>query len=493
VVNAIVVGAGANELVAAHTLARAGRRVLVLEERTAVDGANERANDEGWIPPRIVRDLALSSHGLKIEHADPWAATALPGGGRLELWHDVARSVDSIRRVSPRDAARWPEFCARMARLARVLEALYAAPPPDPLTSAPGELLRLAGLGIRVRRLGRQGIEDLLRLLPMPVADLLDDWFESDALKGVLGAAGVMHLRRGPRASGTAFLLLHHHVGSPPGVFRPQRSNIGQVLAGLPGIEIRRGTPVARIDVRDGRVAGVTLASGEAIAAPLVVSGIDPRRTLLELIDAAWLDPAFTRKVRNIRGRGVTARVTLALDRPPGFETLVVAPSLDYLERAADDAKYGRVSRRPYVEARNMGSAGDGRYRVEAHLQYAPCALADGAWHGVRRAALGQLAVEALSEHVPELRATAVEAAVLTPHDLEAVHGWPEGQAHHAELALDQLLWMRPTPALARYRTPIDGLWLCGPAMHPGGAIAGAAGANAARLVLRESRRRTAG
>jgi phytoene dehydrogenase-like protein len=486
VVNAVVLGAGANELVAAHLLARAGHQVLVLDERVAAG----EADDEGWIPPKIVRDLGLASHGLTVEHADPWAAVALPAGSRLELWQDMTRSVESIRRVSPRDAAKWPEFCERMARIARVLEPIYAAPPPDPLTRAPGELLRLGALGLRVRRLGRQGIEDLLRLLPMPVADLLDDWFEHDALKGVLGAAGVRHLRYGPRASGTAFLLLHHHVGSPPGVFHPPRSNLRQVLARLPGIEIRRGAGVARIDVRDGRVAGVTLANGEALATSLVVSGLDPRRTLLELVDPGWLDPEAVRAVRNIRGRGVAARVTLTLDQAPGFETLTVAPSLDHLERAADDAKHGRISRRPYVEARNAGATGDGRHRVEVHLQYAPHALADGEWHGVRRAALGQLALETLAEHVSELRAAEVETRVLSPRDLELEHGWPEGQAHHAELTLDQLLWMRPTPALARYRTPIEGLHLCGPATHPGGAIAGAGGANAARVILHEARRR---
>lgn len=484
---AVVIGAGVNELVAAHCLARAGQRVLVLDERAAGGGSND--HHEGWIPPRVVRELALARHGLTIRRSDPWAAVALPGGGRLELWQDIERSVASIRRVSPRDAARWPEFCERMARLGRLLEALYAAPPPDPLSNAPGALMRLASLGLRVRRLGRQGIEDFLRLLPMPVADLLDDWFEHDALKGVLGAAGIMHTRYGPRASGTGFLLLHHHVGSPPGVFRPPRSNVEQVLATLPGVEIRRDAGVARIEVRAGRIAGVTLLTGEEVAAPLVVSGVDPRRTLLGMTDPGWLDPPLVRAVRNIRGCGVVARVTLTLDRPPGFETLAVAPSLDHLERAADDAKYGRISRRPYVEARNAGSAGDGRHRVEAHLQYAPYVLAEGEWHGVRRAALGQLAVEILSEQVPELRAAAVETSVLSPRDLEATYGWPAGQANHAELALDQVLWMRPTPALARYRTPIDGLYLCGSAMHPGAGIAGASGANAAHVILRDLRR----
>jgi phytoene dehydrogenase-like protein len=477
---ALVLGAGVEELVAAHTLARAGRRVLVLADRTVRDDA-----EPGWIPPRVVRNLALDRHGLTIERPDPWIAAPLPDGGLLELWHDLARSVESIRRISPGDAAKWPAFCERMARLARLLETVYAAPPPDPMSRDLGEFARLAGLALRARRMGRQGLEDLLRLLPMSVADFLDDWFESDVLKGLLGAAGVMHLQQGPRSGGTAFRLLHHHVGSPPGVFRPPRSNVARVLADLPGIE-RRDAKVARISVRDGRVAGVVLANGEEIAASILVSGADPRRTLLELVDPAWLDPELARAVRNIRARGVVAHVTLTLERAPGFTTLVLAPSLDDLERAYDDAKYGRVSAHPYLEARSAEALAGGRYRVHVHVQYAPYRLADGEWDDARRAKLGDAVVERLSPYLPAV----VERTVLSPRDLEELHGWPEGQAHHAELALDQVLWMRPVPALARYATPIAGLYLCGPAMHPGGGLAGAAGANAARVILRGAARK---
>lgn len=475
----LVLGAGVDELVAAHYLARAGHRVLVLDDRAARYDA-----EAGWVPPRIARDLALDRHGLKIDHTDPWISAALPDGGRLELWRDVARSAEAIRRLSTRDAAKWPAFCDRMARLARLLEAVYTAPPPDPISRELGELARLAGLGLRARRLGRQGIEDLLRLLPMSVADFLDDWFEADTLKGLLGAAGVMHLQQGPRSGGTAFRLLHQHVGSPAGVFRPPRSNIARVLAELPGVE-RRDARVARITVREGRAIGVGLASGEEIAASIVVSGADPQRALLELVDPGWLDPELARAVRNIRRRGVVARVTLTVDREPGFSTLVLAPSLDDLEHAYDDAKYGRVSARPYLEARSAEPLADGRHRLHVHVQYAPYTLADGEWDDARRAALGDLVVETLSPHLPAV----VERTVLAPPDLEEAYRWPEGQAHHAELALDQVLWMRPVPALARYATPIEGLYLCGPSMHPGGGIAGAAGANAARVIRRGSRR----
>jgi phytoene dehydrogenase-like protein len=480
---AVVIGAGANELVAAHYLARAGYRVLVLDER---DAGGSDALALGWIPPQIVSDLALERHGLAIHRPDPWAAAPLPDGSRLELSHDMARSVKSISRASPRDAAKWPEFCERMARLAGVLEMLYAAPPPDPMSRALGELARMAGLAVRVRRLGRQPIEDLLRTLPMSAADLLDDWFESDALKGLLAMGGVMHLAQGPRSGGTAFVLLHGHVGSPPGVFGPPRSNVASVLAALPGIEIRRGVAVARITVREGRVTGVVLATGEEVAADIVVSGTDPQRTLGALVDPGGLDPELLRAVRNIRARGVVARVVLALDHAPGFATLTLAPSLDALERAYDDAKYRRVSQQPALAAHALESTAGGRHRVEVHVQYAPYALADGEWDGPHRAALGDRVVEMLAPHLLGGSAAVVERSILTPRDLEAIEGWPQGQAHHAELALDQALWMRPVPALARYRTPIRGLFLCGPAMHPGAGIVGAAAAHAVQEILRD-------
>ena len=488
--DAIVVGAGVNGLVAASYLAKAGHRVLVLERRSAEDGGprTDEAVDVGWVPPRIIRDLALALHGLEVRRPDPWIATPLPDGGRLELRQDVEQSAAAIRRLSPADAAKWPEFCERMGRLARILEALYVAPPPDLMSRDLGELLRLAGHGWRVRRLGTQGIVDLLRVLPMSVAELLDEWFESDALKAVLGAAGVTHLCEGPRSGGTAFLLVHHHVGSAAGVFRPPVSNIGRVLDAhlTDGVVVRRGAEVVRVTAWEGRATGVVLASGEEIAASLVVSSADPKRTLLGLVDPAWLDPELVRAVRHIKCRGVSARVTLTLDREPGFTTLAVAPSLEYLERAYDDAKYGRVSGRPYLEARAGDRASDGRHRVAVHVQYAPYRLAEGTWDVARRRALGDLVVESLSEHVPGLREATVSGEVLSPRDLEEAYGWSEGHAYQGELTLDQILFMRPVAGWARYRTPIRGLYLCGAGTHPGGGIAGAAGANAASVILRD-------
>jgi phytoene dehydrogenase-like protein len=447
---AIVIGGGADALVAAQVLARSGREVMVIESAAC-------APDDGWVPPKVLRELRID--GVNFDWPDPWLVVPLPDGGRLELWRDVARSAESIRRLSARDAERWPAFCAQMARLARFLEALYAAAPPDPLS---------AGFALRARRLGKQRLADLLRILPMPVADLLDDWFEADALKGALGAAGILHLLQGPRSGGTAFRLLHHHVGCPPGVFRPPRSNILELLRRLPRVELQ-GTEVMHITVRNGAVAGVVLKDGRELGASVVVSSADPRRSLLELVEPGWLDPELARALRHVRRRGVAARLRLQLDRSPGFSALALAPSLDYLERAYDDAKYGRLSKEPYVEGRC-----DARHRMEAIVQYTP--------YAVDSQDLAEKVIALLAEHWGDAQAQHVELS--TPRQLDQFEGWPEGQPHHAELALDQALWMRPLPELAHYRTPIEGLWLCGPGMHPGAGIAGAAGLNCAHAIL---------
>jgi len=461
--DAIVIGAGANGLVTAHSLARAGKRVLVVEQRHAADPSA----DIGWVPDSVIRDLRLARAGLRIEQPDPWITVPLDGGSTLELSRDMGRSVEAIRRINPSDAAKWPEFCQRIRTLAGVLERLYLVPPPDIESTDARELARIAGLGLYVRRLGKQTVIDLARILPMSIAELLDDWFESDVLKGLLGALGVWHLKQGPRSGGTAFNFLHHHAGSPAGVFRPPRSNLTQALSALSGVEVRRGER-ARVLAQNGRATGVVLErSGEAILAPLVVSSADPRGTLQPV--AIELDPEFARAVDNIKARGVVARGTLALGSMPAYTTLCIAPSLDYLERAYDDAKYGRDSASPYVEVQKT----DGR--LEVHVQYVP--YTDGAANVPRHQALQQRVAQVLDAQPSQVK-------LHSPDEEELQHGSTEGHLYHGELTLDQILFMRPVPGWSRYRTPIEGLYLCGSGTHPGGGIPGAAGRNAAREIL---------
>jgi phytoene dehydrogenase-like protein len=481
---AIVIGSGVDELVAAHLLARAGHDVVVIAQHAL---SEDWTPDIGWIPQNVVRDLALEAQ-LRIDVPDPWAVAALPGGERLELFNDTRRSADAIRRLNPRDAEKWPDFCRRMHALAGMLARLYTEAPPDPLGRTLGDFWHLVRIALRMRGLHKQGIEDLLRVMPMSVADLLDEWFECDALKGVLGAAGVLHLCQGPRSGGTAFNFLHHHAGSAAGVFRQPRSNIHRVLNALGGVQVRN-VDVAQIRVNRGRVTGVVLATGEEIGASLIVCGVHPRRALLELIDPGLLDPQLVRAVQRIRSRGVVAQVNLTIDADPGFTTLSIAPSLDYLERAYDDSKYGRISTEPFIEARHEKAGDSGRGQVRIHAQYAPSVLEGPGWDTVQCDKLARAVVARLSEHAPRLTDAVIERHVLAPPDLETLSGFPEGQRYHAELALDQALWMRPVPELARYRTPLRGLYLCGPAMHPGGGIAGGAGANAARTIINDLRK----
>jgi phytoene dehydrogenase-like protein len=508
---AVVFGDGTDEFVAAHSIERAGHHVTLVRRS---DHARDEDSEWGWVPPQVVRDLDLPAHGFVSPAAGSWARAPLDGGGTLDLSADVDATAQAIGRLSPADAKRWPEFCARMHAIAALLAEIYAAPPPDPLATDLADLLDAARAGLRLRKLGRRGMEDLLRLMPMSIADLLDDWFESDVLKGVLAATGVRNLSQGPRSGGTAFNFLHHHVGAEEGVFVPPSSNAHEVLRALPGLHRREGT-VTRIAVRDGQVVGVVLASGEILAADCVVSGLDPRRTLLELCDPGLFDPQLVRALRHVRGRGVAARLAFELASGPEWSRLVLAPSLDQLERAYDDVKYGRMSGEPLIEARVVATGshpawrpGDSSYSssrreagipglehsragqatLEVHVQYAPYALDERSDDRVRPLLEARVR-EALGPHVSGM-ADAPLVSAMTPRDLEGELGFPQGQPSHAEIALDQALWMRPLPALAQYRTPLEGLYLCGPAMHPGGPHAGAAGANAASIVLRDMKRR---
>jgi phytoene dehydrogenase-like protein len=435
----LVLGRTADGLVAAHFLARAGHQVTLVGD----EPVPERIS--GWVPSELARDLSLGE--LAIGRPEPWLRAPLGGGGVLELSSEMARSVASIRRISARDAESWPRFCERMATLARLLEQIYLEPPPGLVD------LRFA---LRVRGLGRQAMEDLMRLLPMPVAELLDDWFESDALKGVLGALAVRHLHQGPRSAGTAFRLLHYHSGAPPGVFRAPTTSLPRSLRARPGVTLRDAR-VSRIGVRAGEVTGVVLHDGQEVPARTVVSALDPRRTLDGLVEPGSLDPELRNALRHVRTRGVAARFVFELDEPPEWETLTLAPSLDYVERAYDAIKYGRVSTQPWLDLVANGKT------VDVHMQYAPHGNADGA-----------LVTQLVAPHLPRIRRC---TPLAPPED------WPDGQPHHAELALDQALWMRPLPELSSYRTPIRGLWLGGPAMHPG--IPGVCGYNCAREIGR--------
>lgn len=366
-------------------------------------------------------------------------------------------------------------------------------------------LLRLA---VRARRLGRVELMEFLRTFPMPVADLLDDWFEDDLLKGALGVVAVRHLALGPRSAGTAFGLLHQQVGAaavPRG--RPIISGgVGhlawslEVSARERGVEFRTGTAVAQIGVAEGRTTGVVLDTGEEISARAVMSGYDVRRTFFDLVDPVQLDPEFVAMAARIRYRGVAAKVNLALGELPDFTgldatdlrgTVVLCPGLVYLEKAYDHTKYGEVSDRPALElvipsVSDPSLAPEGAHVLSAWLHYAPFHRRDGSWSESERESLGDLALRTLQDVAPNIANVVVGREVLTPLDLQTRFGLSEGQVFQGEVALDQMLFMRPVPGWSHYRTPVDGLYLCGPATHPGGGITGQSGRLAAARLVRD-------
>jgi len=515
--DAVVIGSGLEELVAAATIADAGRRVLVLEPGESVGGpaAGEELlpgyridpvfADAGFLDPRALDDHELDRHGVALLAPDPFLAAPAERGDPLVLWRDIARSRAAIGRRSAVDGDRWAGFAARMESFARVLEELGSRPPIRPA----GPFLDLApflGLGRRIRALGRERMAELFRVLPLPAWDLLEDEFRDPLLKGALAATSVRGVFQGPRSPGTALALLHHHVGSPAGVFGLRtvvRGGVGRLAEALAaaararGVEIRLGAPVERIAIENGRATGVALEGGEEIVARVVLSGADPRRTFLDLAGTDALDPDFVHAVRQIRFRGGFARLHLALSEAPRFDGIAdptpgivsIAADPDHVERAYDDAKHGDPSARPVLEARipslaDPALAPEGRHVMSVDVRFVP--LGDEAPGDAARDALADRAIELLAERAPDLPASILGRRLLLPADLEERHGLTGGDPFQGELALDQLLFMRPVAGWASYRTPIPALYLCGPGTHPAGAITGASGRHAANAILED-------
>ena len=519
--DAIVIGGGHNGLVCAAYLARAGRRVLVLERREQVGGA---AITEEVFPgfkfsvfsyvvsllrPEIVRDLDLARHGLHILPLES-TLTPLPNGDYLAQWNDHDQNRRELARHSLRDAEAYDEFGHLMHQMARAVKPFLGMPAPDPASLRPRDLLGLTQIGRYFRGLGAAKFHALWKLLTMSAADYLDEWFETEALKATKSASGIIGTLLGPRSPGTAYVLLHHYMGEIDGVFRAwgfAKGGSGSVSAALAGaarasgVEIRTGAPVARVLVTNAQAAGVVLESGEEIRAKLVVSGADPRRTFLGLVGTEHLSSDFAAAIQRFRFRGASAKVNLALGALPNFTCLPgagphlrgaisISPSIDYLERAYDDAKYGEVSRRPYLDVVipsmiDPAMAPPGKHVMSIFVQYAPYHV-NGGWNDARRDALGDAVIDTLAEYAPNLKSAILHRQVITPADIERIVGLSEGNIFQGELTLQQMFFLRPVPRWAQYQTPIRGLYQCGSGTHPGGGVMGASGRLAALKILRE-------
>jgi phytoene dehydrogenase-like protein len=520
--DAIVIGGGHNGLVTAAYLARAGMRVVALERRDVLGGA---AVTEEIVPgfrfsvasyvvsllrPEIVRELELPRHGLEILPLD---GTFTPLDGDF-LWrtNDHGRTIRELRRWSLRDAEAYDEYGTAMVQMARFVKPILAAVPPDQGRIDPRQWLPLAGLGRSFADLPRRLKDAFIQLMTMSAADFLDQWFETDPLKATMSASGIIGTFQGVRSPGTAYVLLHHYMGEIDGAFRAwgiPRGGTGGVslaiasAARAQGAEVRTEAEVARIDVRDGRATGVTLTSGEQIDAGAVLSSADPRVTFTHLLESGTLDPEFEADLARYHFRGSSGKVNLALDGLPDFTCLPgrgehlrgaisFSPSVDYMERAYDDAKYGRFSARPYVDMIiptlvDPAMAPPGKHVMSCFVQYAPYHLADGGvWDDAARDAFGDTVIDTIAERAPNIRDLIVGRQVLTPLDIEQRIGLTEGNIFQGELSLEQLFFNRPVPGWARYRTPVDDLWMCGSGTHPGGGLMGAPGRIAALELLRQ-------
>jgi len=519
--DAIVIGGGHNGLVSAAYLARAGKKVLVLERRHVLGGA---AVTEEVFPgfrfsvcsyvvsllrPEIIRELDLPRHGLEILPLDG-TFTPMPNGDHLWRMSDHAKTRREIYRHSPTDAEAYDEYAKTMVEMARFVKPILSMIPPDPFSYDVPGLARLGGLGRRFQRLTRGQQHALLQLMTMSAADMLDQWFETDVLKATMSASGIIGTFLGVRSPGTAYVLLHHYMGEIDGAFRSwgfSRGGTGAISLAIAsaareaGVEIRTEAGVARIKTRGDRVTGVALANGDELDAELVLSSADPRITFQRLLEPGDLPRDFLTSVDRYKYRGSSGKVNLALDALPDFSCLPgpgahlrgaisISPGVEYMERAYDDAKYGEPSRRPYIDMvipslTDPSVAPPGKHVLSCFVQYAPYKLREGSWDD-KREAFGDTVVDTIAEYAPNLRKIILHRQVLTPLDLEREWSLSEGNIFQGELSLEQLFFLRPVPGWARYRTPVKGLYLCGSATHPGGGIMGAPGRLAALEALKD-------
>lgn len=519
--DAIVIGGGHNGLITAAYLARAGKRVVVLERRYVVGGA---AVSEEVFPgftfsvlsyvvsllrPEIIRDLELPRHGLQILPLES-TLTPLPNGDYFAAWADHDQARQELYRHSPKDAEAYDEFGRLMHHMAMAVKPILGMIPPDPTSLSPKDLLGLARLGRHFHGLGDEKFYALFKLMTMSSADFLEEWFECEPLKATKSASGIIGTFLGPRSPGTAYVLLHHYMGEIDGAFRAWgfakggTGGISEAIASAArtfGAEVRTEADVAQVIVKQGRATGVALADGTELRAKVVVSSLDPNLTFLKLLDPRELPDDLVQNVRQFRFRGSSGKVNLALSELPNFTcmpgrgphlrgAISISPSIDYLERAYDDAKYGEFSRRPYMDVVipsmiDPNMAPPGKHVMSCFVQYAPYQL-NGGWTDAKREAFGDAVVDTLAEYAPNLKSAIIHRQVVTPKDVEDMVGLTEGNIFQGELALQQLFFLRPVPQWAKYRTPVKQFYQCGSGTHPGGGIMGASGRLAAVEILRD-------
>jgi phytoene dehydrogenase-like protein len=517
----VVIGGGHNGLVTAAYLARAGKKVLVLERRHVLGGA---AVTEEVFPgfrfsvcsyvvsllrPEIIRELDLPRHGLEILPLDG-TFTPMPSGDYLWRVNDHAKTRREIARHSRLDAEAYDEYGKAMIEMGRFVKPILGMTPPDPTSLSPRGLKDLYFLGKRFQNLSPDDQYNQVQLMTMSAVDFLDQWFETDVLKATMSASGIIGTFLGVRSPGTAYVLLHHYMGEIDGAYRSwgfARGGTGAISNAIAdaareaGVEIRTEAAIERILTKNNKATGVALKNGDEIHARVVCSSVDPRLTFLKMVGADLLPDDFVEDINRYKFRGSSGKVNLALDGLPEFTALPgagahlrgaisISPSVDYMERAYDEAKYGRFSRRPYIDMviptlTDPSVAPPGKHVMSCFVQYAPYKLKEGTWDE-KRDEFGDTVIDTIAEHAPNIRELILHRQVVTPLDLEREWGLSEGNIFQGELSLEQLFFLRPAPGWAQYRTPVKNLYMCGSATHPGGGIMGAPGRNAALKLLQD-------
>src|SRR6476469_1232483 len=517
----IVIGGGHNGLTNAAYLARAGKRVLVLERRHVLGGRGIiEKNIPGFkfsvcsyvvslLRPEIISDLDLPRHRLEILPLDG-TFTPMPNGDYLWRVNDHGKTHREIARHSKVDAEAYDEFGKAMQAMCRFVKPILSMVPPDPATLNPKELMKLLFIGRRFQGMTSEDKYNQVQLMTMSAIDFLYQWFETDVLKATMSASGIIGTFLGVRSPGTAYVLLHHYMGEIDGAFRSwgfARGGTGAISNSIAdaareaGVEIRTEAPIEKILLKNGRAIGVVLKNGDEIHAEVVSSSVDPRLTFMKMIGEQHLPDDFCTDLKRYKYRGSSGKVNLALDGLPSFKAMPgpgahlrgaisISPSVEYMERAYDEAKYGRFSRRPYIDMvipslTDPSVAPPGKHVMSCFVQYAPYNLKEGNWDA-KREEFGDTVIDTIAEHAPNIKDLILHRQVLTPLDLERDFGLSEGNIFQGELTLEQLFFLRPAPGWAQYRTPIRNLYRCGSATHPGGGIMGAPGRNAAMQMLKD-------
>ena len=519
--DAVVVGGGHNGLVCAAYLARAGLRTVVLERRHLVGGA--AVTEEVWpgfkvstasyvvslLSARIVRELDLPRYGYHVYPLDPAYFAPLEDGSGFLLWDEPELAAEEIGKINAKDGRAYLEYNRQLAELADLVHPLLYERPPDPGVRSLADVLETLSLGRYAFGI-RKSISRLVDLMTMSCADFLDRFFVDERIKGALAPGGVIGMWGGPMSPGSAYVLLHHRMGETDGVtggwgfVRGGMGGVSEAIAAsarAAGAEIRTNAEVVAVDVADGRATGVTLADGNTLQAGVVVSGAHPETTLLSLVGEDHVSPELVRELRGFRNRSPSAKVNFALSELPDLTAMpgkelgpqhpeiMISPTLEYLEKAWDDAKYGRISEGPMIDAvipttKDPTIAPEGKHIMTCFVQYVPYELREGSWDDGGRDLVADRVTDKLTEFAPNFRDSVIERQVLTPYDLEQRFGLIGGNIFQGEMSLDQLFSFRPTPELAGYKTPVDGLYLCGSGTHPGGGVMGIPGLNATKVVL---------